>query len=591
MSNMVYIINSVGWALISFTWQAALIVGAYWLVTRTVPKNYYTFKYWTGMLTVGICLLIPFYHLANTDITVISQNSFNLLGPTIASTVVAIHQTSITEMIPYFINLCLPYFVIAWAMLVIVLSCNLIHTWMNLKKIFYSKEKHVNDTSKINEIMHQQAQSLGLLFAPVLKITQHVNVPATFGFFKPVILLPVSIINRVPIEQIEMILLHELCHIKRHDFVHNLLQLLTDTLFFFHPAIKWMNKDIRHIREQCCDQMVLKKHSDPLLYAHALTNVAEINQDEKVLAQIQIGLKDGHLIDRIRAVLVTGKKSQSITLLLPLILLVFILYSIVVLENGSDETEMNNSLNIDKLVFSSPSFDNNRQKSYYFSPNQKVFQLPTIKPRQNNQEIKPALSQTTKQNNYKKSDVTSSTQPISTAKLNNQALSNEIVDEIKSDINSINSDSAVVSPIKTEKVEKRANQYKAVPSEDLKANPADQKAPTANKIVQPKYPSEYLRKGAETKVIVNFQINKSGKPFNIDAKAENQEYLKFEKAVTKALKKWRFDPQSLTSEHLKATFTREFNFVLSGDNKTAQELKECKREVITGTRLKRTENC
>ena len=79
-------------------------------------------------------------------------------------------------------------------------------------------------------------------------------------------------------EQLEAILTHELAHVRRHDYLLNLLQTAAETLLFFHPAVWWISRRIRIERENCCDDLALAVTNDRLLYAQSLTRLEELRQ-------------------------------------------------------------------------------------------------------------------------------------------------------------------------------------------------------------------------------------------------------------------------------------------------------------------------
>lgn len=102
----------------------------------------------------------------------------------------------------------------------------------------------------------------------------HVSSPLTLGFWKPVILFPAGLLLQLSPAQVETLLLHELAHIRRYDYLVNLFQLALETLFFYHPLFWMISKETRLRRELCCDALVLRHSSDRILYARTLTNLA-----------------------------------------------------------------------------------------------------------------------------------------------------------------------------------------------------------------------------------------------------------------------------------------------------------------------------
>src|SRR6478672_13139236 len=97
-----------------------------------------------------------------------------------------------------------------------------------------------------------------------------VKVPVAIGYFKPLILVPMGMLAHLPPEQVETILLHELGHVKRKDFLINFLQLIAEAIFFFNPALLWLSSLLRREREACCDDIAIKNKAHTISYMKAL---------------------------------------------------------------------------------------------------------------------------------------------------------------------------------------------------------------------------------------------------------------------------------------------------------------------------------
>ena len=98
-------------------------------------------------------------------------------------------------------------------------------------------------------------------------------VPAVIGFFRPIVLLPVRALTGLTPEQLEAVIAHELGHIKRFDVAVNFFQVVAETLFFFHPAVWWLNRRIRADREDCCDDIAIAACGGTVCYARALATM------------------------------------------------------------------------------------------------------------------------------------------------------------------------------------------------------------------------------------------------------------------------------------------------------------------------------
>jgi beta-lactamase regulating signal transducer with metallopeptidase domain len=99
------------------------------------------------------------------------------------------------------------------------------------------------------------------------------SVPAVVGFFRPVVLLPMRALTGLTPEQLEAVIAHELGHIKRFDVAVNFFQVIAESLFFFHPAVWWLNKRIRADREDCCDDVAIATCGGTVGYARALATM------------------------------------------------------------------------------------------------------------------------------------------------------------------------------------------------------------------------------------------------------------------------------------------------------------------------------
>jgi beta-lactamase regulating signal transducer with metallopeptidase domain len=111
-----------------------------------------------------------------------------------------------------------------------------------------------------------------------------VQVPTVVGWLRPVILVPASVFVGLTPLQLEVLLAHELAHVRRHDYFVNLLQTLAETLLFYHPAVWWVSRRVRVEREHACDDMAVAACGDALVYARALTTLERVRASRTRLA-------------------------------------------------------------------------------------------------------------------------------------------------------------------------------------------------------------------------------------------------------------------------------------------------------------------
>jgi beta-lactamase regulating signal transducer with metallopeptidase domain len=132
--------------------------------------------------------------------------------------------------------------------------------------------------------------------------SQMVQMPVVLGYLKPIILVPIGMLNNLPAEQVETILLHELGHIRRRDYLINLLQSFAETVFFFNPAIKWISGIIREEREACCDDIVVDFTSNKTTYLQALVNFNDQTNTNNSYA-MALGGRQTSLLNRVKRML------------------------------------------------------------------------------------------------------------------------------------------------------------------------------------------------------------------------------------------------------------------------------------------------
>ncbi len=130
-----------------------------------------------------------------------------------------------------------------------------------------------------------------------LLATDRVDSPSVIGWLRPVILAPVGVLCGLAPEQVEALLAHELAHVRRHDYLVNILQGIAESLLFYHPAVWWISNQIRTEREHCCDDLAVAASGDALVYARAL---AELESMRPAHFKAALSASDGSLLRRIQ---------------------------------------------------------------------------------------------------------------------------------------------------------------------------------------------------------------------------------------------------------------------------------------------------
>ena len=189
----------------------------------------------------------------------------------------------------------LPVIVFVWMLGILVCAIRPLFGWLIVVRLRRAGTTAVPEN--IQTLFENTLQRMHV--KPIVSVWQSslIQIPVVVGYFKPVILLPVSVMTELPVKQIEAILAHELAHVKRFDYVVNILQTVVETVFFYHPAVWWLSRQIRIEREHCCDDDVVRILDNRRDYGQALLAMTEMKSRGGVLA---VGAGGSSLLARVR---------------------------------------------------------------------------------------------------------------------------------------------------------------------------------------------------------------------------------------------------------------------------------------------------
>ena len=191
----------------------------------------------------------------------------------------------------------LPSIVAIWLAGVVLLSARLLVSWIRAQRLIHHGASPASNDWQV--VAAHLSDALGLRRAVTLLESAAVEVPSVIGSLRPIILLPASALTGMTPEQIEMVLAHEMAHIRRHDFLINLMQAFVETLMFYHPAVWWMSRRVRIERENCCDDLAVAVCGNPIQYARALTRLEELRANALTVV---VAANGGSLLERIRRI-------------------------------------------------------------------------------------------------------------------------------------------------------------------------------------------------------------------------------------------------------------------------------------------------
>ncbi|MGZ3458211.1 MAG: M56 family metallopeptidase [Archangium sp.] len=193
------------------------------------------------------------------------------------------------------------WLVLAWGLGVAASSVRLLSGWLKLRRLVREAEPA---PAEWQQALERLSKRLGMTRPVRLLRSAALDVPAAVGWLRPVVLLPVTALIGLPARQLEMVLAHELAHIRRYDFAVNMVQTLVETLFFYHPAVGWMSRIIRVEREHCCDDIAVSTSGNAISYARALTALEALRVLPLEAASPAMSALGGSLTDRVRRLVV-----------------------------------------------------------------------------------------------------------------------------------------------------------------------------------------------------------------------------------------------------------------------------------------------
>lgn len=316
-TTLTAITEAIGWTLVHFLWQGAAIAICLWLFSTIARRAGARWQYAAGctamasMLAAAVATFTLRYEAPPSDlgpVAIVAEGSGiavaasagyapelppmtkrSRTGSTLAA---AARPASTAARVQGW----LAGLVAVWAIGVCVLSLRFLINWGGVRRMRQAG-RAVSD--------HPLLARLAALLAQ-LKISRPVSllssttaqVPLVIGWLKPAILIPAGLLSGLDPRQLEAILAHELAHVRRHDYLINLLQSLVESLLFFHPAVWWTSALIRKEREHCCDDIAARHSGGALEYGRALAALeAELGAQPPLIGLAASG---GNLLQRIR---------------------------------------------------------------------------------------------------------------------------------------------------------------------------------------------------------------------------------------------------------------------------------------------------
>ncbi|HUO83533.1 MAG TPA: M56 family metallopeptidase [Thermoanaerobaculia bacterium] len=299
--------RSIGWALIHLLWQACAVAALLACANLLLRGANAVFRYGAAVTALLAVTLMPVVtalqidepaavaRLASDPTVPLPVALEGIAGTPAPLGWAASLESKIDPLLPWVIG--------CWAAGVLFFTSRLSIGWLHLRR--YRAEAVEPVEMRWHAMLERLRRKLRIGQEVRLLQSSRVDVPAVIGWLSPIILMPVNALAGLSPRQIETILAHELAHVRRDDYLVNLLQSIVETLFFYHPAVWWISNRVRAEREHCCDDIAVRLCGDARGYAEALTRLEELRAD---LIHTALAASGGSLLTRIRRLV--GRESD-----------------------------------------------------------------------------------------------------------------------------------------------------------------------------------------------------------------------------------------------------------------------------------------
>ena len=299
--NQSAFLKALGWSLLDSLWQLGVLWLIYVLLTANGKKFTSRQRHSLALLSLAggslwflVTLVINFYQAAAApEVITLTVNA----GDAIASSSPSFIGSLTTWLEPV-----LPFLSVAYLLVTVLLFIRFYRQYRYTRQLFHQGLQKINPEFRV--FLQEAVQHMSISKKVSIWLSSMVDTPLTIGFWKPIILLPIAAVNNLTIEQTEAIILHELNHIKRNDYLVNLLIACTDIILFFNPFAQLLSGIIRREREHSCDDLVLQFRYDASHYAKALLTLEQSRcTAAPALAVAATGKSNTFLLNRVKRML------------------------------------------------------------------------------------------------------------------------------------------------------------------------------------------------------------------------------------------------------------------------------------------------
>jgi uncharacterized protein (TIGR03435 family) len=289
-------VESLGWTLVHFLWQGLLIAALYAAIRGSIARRASpNVRYLLACAALACMLLAPLVTwIAQQPSGALPDPVYRVRGvsPAAAATVIALPAPVRTVVPVARAAEFLPWVVMAWLTGALAFWVRLLGGWLMATRMRSSRVRPA--PPQWQQTLARLGRRVGVSRPVRLLVSGLVQVPTVVGWLRPVVLVPAGALAGLPADRLEAVLVHELAHIRRHDYLVNLLQSVAEALLFYHPAVWWVSAHMRAERELCCDDVAVAVTGDAFAYASAL-----VEWERHRPASLMVAVNGGSLAARI----------------------------------------------------------------------------------------------------------------------------------------------------------------------------------------------------------------------------------------------------------------------------------------------------
>jgi TonB family protein len=288
-------------ALIHFVWQGAIAGLLLSMVLYAMRQRSANVRYIVSCAAMLILALLPLI----TTVVLYSRPAASRSATANIEQSVAPAVPAVVSQRTLWISALQAWALPIWSAGVIVFSIRLI---LGYRHAFILRRRGRPAVDSVVGVVMRLSRLMGVHRPVRVLISSMTDSPSVVGWVRPVILLPTATLIGLTPLQLESILAHEIAHIRRYDYLVNMLQMLVETLLFYHPAVWWTSKRIRLERELCCDDLAVRFSGNALRYARALTRLEKMRLTTPEVAMASTG---GPLLYRIQRLVGVSTKEYG----------------------------------------------------------------------------------------------------------------------------------------------------------------------------------------------------------------------------------------------------------------------------------------